>query len=177
MLHRRLSGHRDRDTGWTCAKELCGQLVGRLAALRALEASVTVWALESQAGQGLLGHLHGSGPGLWPAHRAPVSSGQRGGSWLQPPTGNPGSCRWSLRAWRPAQTRGRDVGDPREGRQSSDARAVCLGRGCRAVSAQQTMSPQAGLLTPWNTGFGSSPLAQHCWMQRGRGSRRDCGSR
>lgn len=37
---------------------------GGQAALWVAEASVTVWALESQAGQGLLGHAS-SGPGLW----------------------------------------------------------------------------------------------------------------
>lgn len=149
-----------------------GQLVGRLPCghLRLLS---SCGALESQAGQALLGHLHGSEPGLW--LRTQNTSVQQPAWRLMAATSHrkPCSCPWSLRAWRPAQTRGRDVGDPQEGRQGAlTPRAVCLGRGCCAVSAQQTMSSQARSLTPWNTGFGSAhrrPSTAGCREEEGAG--------
>lgn len=129
-----------------------GQLLGGLPC-RLLRPLSPCGVLEGQASQGFRGHLHGSG--AWPGLQAQSTSVQHLG-WrlvaLASPR-KPCSCHWSVRALRPAQTRGRDVG----ARPAMTARAVCLGRGCCAVSAQQTRSSRVRSFTRWNTGFGSAP--------------------
>lgn len=103
-----------------------------------------MWALESQAGQGLLGHLHGSGPGLW--LRTQSTSVQRP-AWRAAHGCNLPQETLKL----PLVTQGleaspdqREVRETREGRQGALTALRCvLGERLPPVSAQQTMSSQA----------------------------------
>lgn len=154
-----------------------GQLVGRLPCghLRPLS---PCGVLESQAGQGFLGHLHGSG--AWPVaphteHQCPAARVEARGCDLPQEALQLPLVTQSPEA-SPDQREGRGSPPRRGSTGALTPRAVCLGRGCHVVSAQQTMSSQACSLTRWNAGFRSaSSIAQHCWMQRGSGSRRTVG--
>lgn len=149
----RTSGQR---TGWTCSRE--GALVGRLPC-GLLKPLSPCGMLEGQASQGFLGHLHGSG--AWPVapgteHQGPAARVEACGSDLpQEALQLPLVCQGPEAS--PDRREGHGSPPRRGGTGAMTPRAVCLGRGCHVVSAQQTRSSQVRSLTRWNTGFGSAP--------------------
>lgn len=135
-----------------------GQLVGRLPC-GLLKPLSPCGMLEGQASQGFLGHLHGSG--AWPVapgteHQGPAARVEACGSDLpQEALQLPLVCQGPEAS--PDRREGHGSPPRRGGTGAMTPRAVCLGRGCHVVSAQQTRSSQVRSLTRWNTGFGSAP--------------------